>query len=502
MEERIPAMRQYGKYQKYISLILMIVLSFGGQIISLAKNTMVAGVFGTSEEMDAYNFANSVTTFLFSFVSSAVPTIVLPSYIKKQDGSQAINCFITTIYGILFVFAILLLAFRFTIVSVLTTRGSTYAYMVCSILLIMIFAQYINSWTYVTLAFFHSKGQYNIPKVINLFSQTVVLIVLAVYQKLTIVQYTQIVAFGIIFGAIIDIHLAVKKGWRYSPALSWENKETKSYLKAFLPIVFSTGVYQLSLMTDSLLTERLEQGMITILAYSSQISAIVNTVVIGNLKTYVYPRIVRNIKEGKPQELFWKQSEALYCIVWLIIAGFIVVGRDGVSLLFEHGAFNAKAANSVYVGAAIYIVGQQFNVIRDMVYKYFYGKGDTKTPASNSVLVSISNIVISLVLQSIFGFYGVIAGTVCASLLSLCVILIRFAKRIGFERPLTEVLCAYLKTAIIGITTIITVMCIKMYVTIESDVLVILVFGMSTIVVYALLQLVFNRKIAEAFRML
>lgn len=61
----------------------------------------------------------------------------------------------------------------------------------------------------------------------------------------------------------------------------------------FLPIVFSTGIYKLSLMVDSTIAARLETGEITVLSYASQISNIINTLLIGNLLTYYYPKIVK-----------------------------------------------------------------------------------------------------------------------------------------------------------------------------------------------------------------
>lgn len=133
-------------------------------------------------------------------------------------------------------------------------------------------------------------------------------------------------------------------------------------------------------MVDSTIAARLETGEITVLSYASQISNIINTLLIGNLLTYYYPKIVRKqilimIK------IILKQTILFHLIVCLVIAGFTTVGHETVMLLFQHGTFTEEAARLVYVGALIYIIGQQTEVVRDLIYRYFYAKGITSVAA-------------------------------------------------------------------------------------------------------------------------
>lgn len=486
---------------KYIALLFMMIISFGAQILGVIKSSLIAEAFGASWEMDAYHFANSIISFLFSVLAAAVPTIVIPCYVERKN-SKVINGFLTIVYGVLFSLLGLILIFRHQIVGFLSNRGADYIDVVCQIMLILILAQGLGSVSYVTLAFFQSRGKYNLPKMISLLSQLLVVSFLLVYRNLTILQYTWIVAAGLLIGFFLDLCAAGWYGWRFSPEFAVKSPEILRLLKSFIPIMLSTGVYQLALMTDSVITERLDEGMLTILAYSSQISAIVNSVIVGNLQTYIYPHILRNIQEKKSQSLFWRQSEALHSVVWLVISGFIIIGREGISVLFERGAFSAKTADMVYVGAAIYIFGQQFNMIRDLVYKYFYANHDTTTPSRNSMMVSIGNILISLILLHFIGFYGVILGTVCASCLSLTVIIFKFYKRFGIDGSIWRIAAAYGKNAGIGSMTIIIMLWIKNVVSIRSDIFAILVYGIITVLIYVLAQLLINKKIVESLKII
>ena len=82
------------KYRNLLSLAMMIVLTCVTQVFTLLKSSMVAGNFGTSMEMDAYNFANSIVSFIFGFVAAAISTVVIPSSVHKQYGKE-VDSFIT-----------------------------------------------------------------------------------------------------------------------------------------------------------------------------------------------------------------------------------------------------------------------------------------------------------------------------------------------------------------------------------------------------------------------
>ena len=51
----------------------------------------------------------------------------------------------------------------------------------------------------------------------------------------------------------------------------------------------------------------------------------------------------------------------------------------------------------------------------------------------NSIIVSVSNIVLSVLLVQFMGFYGIVVGTVLSSLLSLGMIIIRLKKSYGLH---------------------------------------------------------------------
>ena len=135
--------------------------------------------------------------------------------------------------------------------------------------------------------------------------------------------------------------------------------------------------------------------------------------------------------EREGQKALWDYAMLFQLAVCLLFGGFVCVGAEGIDLLFLHGKFDAAASASVYFCSCLYLVGQQNNIVRDLIYRYFFGKGNTGATFRNSVAVSCANLVLSLILVRFLGLSGIILGTVLAGLLSLVMILVKMKKYYG-----------------------------------------------------------------------
>ena len=486
------------QYKNWRALTLMIGITCLAQVVTLMKSSVVAGIFGTGIEMDAYNFSNSIVSFLFGFVSSSITTIVIPCYVHKKNRNN-VDTFITVLYGCMLIIAVFITLFRYPLIEIFSSREVEFVDISSYVLVILLFANYFFSITNITAAYFQCNGKYNTPKIINLFSSAIVVAMLLIKKNISIEQYTLIIAFGLCSNFLIDAIFAIKDGWRFKPCFQIENLEVIGMFKLFLPIVCSSGVYKLSLMVDTIIASRLDIGKLTVLNYSNQVANMINTILIGNLLLYSYPKIVAKIKENDNQKTFWNQVGLFHWIVCLIISGFISVGQEGITVLFQHGKFDSDASMAVFVGSLIYIVGQQINIVRDLIYRYFYAKGDTKTPAANSVLVSIANIVLSIILVHTIGFYGIVFGTVGASFLSLVVIINNFQKKIGLDVSLIGIIRSLSKNVAVMIITVVVIVLSKMYWPISNQFFAILFYGCETVIIFGLMSLVFNKDVLRTF---
>lgn len=487
-------MKKIERHGGLVELGLMIILSCVTQVVTLMKASIVAGTFGASTEMDSFSFANSVVTFIFSFIIAGVTTVVIPCYVKKANRKNT-DSFLTFIFSCVAVVSVLVLLLRTPIVSLITHRDTEFVHLSGNIMVVLLVSNLFSIFTSTTSAYFQYKEEYNIPKIITLVSQIVVVTLLVVLKDITIMQYAVIFGGGIVFNSFVDLFFALKSGWRYKPSFALKDPETKKLILTFAPVLFSTGVYQLSLMIDSSLASQLDTGKVTVLSYANQISSMINTLLVSNLLIYFYPKLVKDIEQRKDQRSFWEKTYFFHAIICLVIAGYAVIGCEGVSLLFEHGKFDAKATYSVFTMSLIYISAQQISVVRDLIYRYFYAFGNTKTPSFNSVIATVANIVFSLVLVKFIGVYGIVVGTALSSVISLASIMIQFKKKYGLEESIGRILLQYTKSILITAASILVSLITKNLFVIHSKIITIVVLGIEVVVVYGALTLIFNKKI-------
>ena len=476
-----------------IQLILMIILTCLSQIVALYKSRFTAVNFGATDYMDAYNFSLGIATFVFSFVTGGVTTVIIPAYVKK-NSSKAVNTFITLTYGCILLLSLGLIIFRAPLLSLLTGRGTDFITIASDFLIVSFIIQGITSVLAVTTAYYQCEDRYNIPKIIVLIANMIVLIVLLLGIINNIYLYFLLLIVGSLINLILDVLVAIRIGFRYKLCFDIKNPEFKRMMFVFLPTLLSSGVYKLQTMVDTTIATNLAEGQATILSYASQIITMVNTVIVGNLTVYVYPKIVANLKSKNLSKYFWDYCILFHGVLAIIIAGFINVGFEGLALLFLGGKFTLENVSVLYICACVYISGQQFNVIRDLIYRYFYANSNTKETFKNSVIVSISNIILSLLLVPFFGVYGIVLGTVLSNIISLCMISIRFHKNFGLGIKISYVLVEMAKNILAMLGTVIFIHWLKAFFTINNFILSIVVYGLGTVLVYLILILLLKTK--------
>lgn len=465
-------------------LSLMMVVTSIAQVLAMFKSTITAANFGACVELDAYNFANNLSSFFLTFVSAGITTVIIPSYIKKKD-KDAIDTFISVIFSVVGMLLLIMLFVSGFLVDVLTNRDAIFRGYVCGLMGLSILTHLLPAILGVTTAYYQTEGKYNIPKIILLLSNIIVVAILFVMKSFTIYQYLWILLAGSVVQFILDIAIAYKIGFRYHVCFKVRSPQFRELFNIFLPTVFSNGVYKIHTMIDSMLSSSMGTGQLTLLSYSNIMIGMVNNMFIGNLSTYAYPKIVKALKEDskKGQEELWKYATAFHGIMCLMIAGFITVGREFIALLYEHGKFTPESTKVVYLCMCIYIFGQQNNVVRDLIYRYFYSQGNTKVTTVNSFTTSIVNIVLSVILSRFIGIYGLVLGTMLCGLYSLCSITIRMKRCYGFLIPMQTAVKEIIKDEMALIISAIIVLGSKKFYSFNyfAD---LIIFGCMTVVVF------------------
>lgn len=480
----------------FLQLAMMIVLTIITQVVTILKTSTVASQFGATVEMDAFNFSNSIGTFIFSFIGAGVTTVLIPNLVKK-DKEEGVNIFISVLYTMAFAVLLCVYFFRRFIVQSLSSGSNEFVIIACNIMLITLITQFVTSFLGATNAIFQCRGKFNFPKVINLIT-TIALVGLIVFiPSLTIYKYAVYILVISIINVVIQAWLAIRYGYKFKYKIDIKNDEFRKMFKVFLPTVLSTGLYQFSLVTDTVISSNLGEGNVSILGYSNTLMTMVNAILLSNLMTYFYPKIAESINKDNSQEKMFDLMLLLNGIMCLIVVVFFIVGKAGIVVLYERGKFTPTITGMVYIGTLLYMLGIPINAMRDLVYRYFYAKGDTLTPFKNSLIVSVANIVVSIILAKFMGIYGVVLGTVSTSYMSFSMILFRFNKKFKIQYSKKILIIENIKLIINSVIVIISVKSIIYIVPTMNVLLNILVYGIITVFLYGAILILFKSKVLQ-----
>lgn len=417
----------------YITLLQMFVLTFAVQLLVLLKSSKTAAIFGVTADMDIYNYINTIATFLFSFLGAGISTVLVPIFAKKVASPHAVNSFITVLYGLAAVILILFVLLRKPFFLAFTDYSSAQITLACSLTAIIMLSQYFSSVNNIFISYLQCRNYFNFPKIITAIATFGITAVVYLYAKLDIQTYALATMLFLLVESIALGVYSVQKDFRYRPELNFRDPEYHSMLRIFAPTVLGSGVYQITVLTDSLISSSLGTGNLSALSYANTISGMLNTIICTNVVSYIYPRIASetDTKTGK-KKLFHYLTFFAFIMLALVIA-FYAGGHDAVRILFQRGKFDSNSTDIVYLCVLIYLIGFPMNIMRDVIYRYFYSHENTKSPFYNGLSASVLNVVVSILLSRSYGLYGIVWGTTITTVFSLTSILIRFNREYSFD---------------------------------------------------------------------
>lgn len=423
-------MKNNLKFKSLIQVSIMIIISALTQVVSLLKSSLMATKYGATGKIDAYNVVYNITLFIFSFVATGITTVLIPAFVKKTDN-KVIHTFLVTIYFGAIILAITFFALQQPILSYFAHGSHEFYVTGRSIILILLVSQFFNTYVGVTTAYFQCIDHFNLPKILTFLTSFLLVFLLWIVKTPTVWYLAFITGITTVANALLQLIFSYRLGMKMTLKLDFHSYEYKRMLSIYVPTIFSAGLYQINLLLDSLLSSQTGTGNVTILTYSNSIIGMVNTLIISNLLVYLYPKISEAVSynEKLAKEKLFISISLLSFFVGVMIIAFFAVGKDLLSLLMLHGEFGKKSLNILYVCTCLYLIGFPFNVIRDIMYRFFYSLGDTRLTFYNSAVASVTNFVFSIILAKLVGVYGVILGTLISAILSMVMIIFKYQKR-------------------------------------------------------------------------
>lgn len=225
-------------------------------------------------------------------------------------------------------------------------------------------------------------------------------------------------AWGVLAAGILQLawllFSAYRNGFRLRLVRPQMDANIKKVFKLMGPGVIGAGVMHINLFADLIIASFLATGSISYLYYADRLNQLPLGVIGIAVGTALLPMLSRSIAKGQNEEARGLFNRALECCLLLGLPAAValaVIPLPLITVLFERGAFDAQDATMTAGVLMAYAIGLPAYICVKVFSTAHWARQDTSTPVKISVVATITNIVLSLILIWYMGVAGIALAT-------------------------------------------------------------------------------------------
>ena len=420
----------------------MTVATLMAKVLGMGRDMLIAAYFSTSYVGDAYMTATKLPTMLFDLVIGGVITASFIPVFTTVDGREGkekafefANKFIGLVLSITVLIAILGIMFSDTLIGLLAPEFNLQTASLASELSKIMFPMIIfTGLAFSFVGILQSHGEFNIPAVMSLVSNLAVILYFPLFGKKYGVHglsVSMLVAWSL--QVIIQIPALKKTGYKFRPSLKLFDPNIKMTLFLAGPLLISTWVQPLYSIVNTRIASGISGG-VTMLEYANRLYTVMVGVFSFVVTNLVFPKLSKSNSENDKEEatkLLVTSLKAIMIVILPLMAGFVILSRPVIGVIYEHGAFNAEDAHRTAMALSCYSVGMIGFSVNEILSKAFFSEKNSKTPMFNAIISMVVNIILAYSLSSKLGINGLALATAGGSTTNAILNYICMRKRRG-----------------------------------------------------------------------
>ena len=394
------------------SAALMGIIILVSKILGLVRDMLTASAFGMTEAGVAYEVASKLPLYIFDFILGGVVTSAfIPIYnsvaIKKskKEALKFTQSYLNLIILITTSIAVIGIAFAPWLVSLTAPDiSSDVAALAVNLTRIMFPMVIFVGIAFSFVGFLQSEGEYNIPALISLVSNLImVAYLLFLSDKFGVYGLSIAMLVGWGAQAAVQIPSVIKKGFKYELKTPLNTPEIKRAALSTLPILISTWATPVCNLINTRIASGIEEGRaITALGYANRLYLIIVGLFSFVATNLLFPYFAKATASGNYEEsdrLTRTSIKTLVFIIAPISAGVGVLSEPFVKLIYEKGVFTSESTAITAEALRFYSVGMVFAAVSEVLTKAFFAAEKMKYP----MIASICSIGVNVILVAIFG---------------------------------------------------------------------------------------------------
>ncbi len=421
------------------------------RILGLAREQVLAALFGAGNEMDAFIVAFRIPNLVRDlFAEGAMSSAFVPSFSRhltlhgKVKAWQLGHNVLTTLLLVTGLVACLGVAFADRFVPIIAPDfAAVPGKLPLTITMTRVMLPFLVLTTIAAaeMGMLNSLHHYFIPALAPAMFNVATIVcalLLAPYMPRFGLPPIMAIAIGALVGGVGQVVVQSpalwREGFRYRPAFDPGDPGLRQVLLLMGPGAIGMAATQVILFVNTLLATSQGTGAVSWLTYASRLMYLPIGLFGVSIGTAVLPAVSYHAASGDDAAI--RDTVARGLTMMLVVnvpatAGLIVLAAPIVRLLFEHGHFLAVDTAATAAAVRLYACGLLGYSTARITSPTFYALGSSRVPVMVSIGTIALNVVLSLMLVRFMGFLGLALGTSLAAIANGTALVWFLRRRLG-----------------------------------------------------------------------
>jgi len=421
------------------------------RVLGLARETVLAALFGAGNEMDAYLVAFRIPNLTRDlFAEGAMSSAFVPTFTNeltrrgKDEAWRLANNVVTTLLVATTAIAVAGMIFARPLVAAYAGDFSTIpGKLDLTVMLARIMLPFLPlvAVAAVMMGMLNSLHHYFVPALspamFNVASIVCAVVLVPLMPLVGLPRITAI-AFAVLLGGIGQLVVQWRplqaEGFRYRPRLNVRESSLVRVILLMGPGTLGLAATQVNLFVNTQLATSEGTGAVSWLNYAFRLMYLPIGLFGVSIATAVLPQAARRAAAGEMDALRDTVTRGLALMLTVNIPamfGLIALSEPIVKLLFEHGRFlhaDTVATAEVLRLYAAGLVG--YSMVR-ILSPVFYAIGRSRVPVLVSVASIALNLALNVLLVRLMGIRGLALGTSIAAIVNAAILLVVLRTALG-----------------------------------------------------------------------
>ena len=416
------------------SSVIVATMTMLSRILGLARDVVIATLFGAGSHADAFFVAFKIPNFLRRlFAEGAFNQAFVPvlAEMSAQDNKELLKTTVSKVAGSLLLILTLVTVIALVAAPVLALvfapgfsgDGNKLGLTADMLRITFPYLLLISMTGFLGSLLNHAK-RFVIPALTPVLLN-LSLITAALWLAPQMTVPVMALAWGVLAAGILQLALQLpfvaQLGLLVRPRLGFSDVRVKQVMKLMLPAMFGVSVAQINLLLDTVLASLLQSGSVSWLYYSDRLMELPLGVFGIAIATVILPGLSQRHATKSPQAFSDTLDWALRMVLLIGVPAAIalaLLAEPLITTLFHYGAMGDRDVLFSAASLRAYALGLLFFMLIKVLAPGYFARQDMRTPVRIGIWAMASNMMFNLLLVWQFDHVGLAMATSLSALLN------------------------------------------------------------------------------------